>query len=181
MNNRQIASPESTATQNAQAVLHGKSSRAEGSQHDPQPDPQHSDFWEAFTFSDSFEDAFYQDTPAVLSPGGALNAPLPLQTDASDNPQYVTPSPWQPLQCELIDAMDNICAPPFAFSLQLPQLGDIDVRLAALVPRGWDISLRFSRESYHQLKDRREACRHSLASALDCPINLRFDAREYER
>nr|WED68907.1 type III secretion system HrpP C-terminal domain-containing protein [Pectobacterium colocasium] len=153
MNNRQIASSESTATQNAQAVLHGKSSRADGPQHNSQPDPQHSDFWEAFTFSDGFEDAFYQDAPIALSPGGALNAPLPLQSEAPDSPQYVTPSQWQPLQCELIEAMDNICAPPFAFSLQLPQLGDIDARLATLVPRGWDISLRFSRESYHQLKE----------------------------
>nr|UKE84090.1 type III secretion system HrpP C-terminal domain-containing protein [Pectobacterium sp. PL152] len=147
MNNRQIASSESTATQNAQAVLHGKSSRADGPQHNSQPDPQHSDFWEAFTFSDGFEDAFYQDAPIALSPGGALNAPLPLQSEAPDSPQYVTPSQWQPLQCELIEAMDNICAPPFAFSLQLPQLGDIDARLATLVPRGWDISLRFSRKA----------------------------------
>ncbi|MCA6962769.1 type III secretion system HrpP C-terminal domain-containing protein [Pectobacterium odoriferum] len=174
MNNRQIASPESKATQNAQAALHGKSSRADDSQHDP----HHRDFWEAFTFSDGFEDAFYQEAPFALAPS---NAPQPLQSEAPDSSQNATPSQWQPLQCELIEAMDNICAPPFAFSLQLPQLGDIDARLATLVPRGWDISLRFSRESYHQLKDRREACRHSLSSALDCPINLRFDAREYER
>ncbi|KGA40123.1 type III secretion system HrpP C-terminal domain-containing protein [Pectobacterium odoriferum] len=174
MNNRQIASPESKATQNAQAALHGKSSRADDSQHDP----HHRDFWEAFTFSDGFEDAFYQEAPFALAPS---NAPPPLQSEAPDSSQNATPSQWQPLQCELIEAMDNICAPPFAFSLQLPQLGDIDARLATLVPRGWDISLRFSRESYHQLKDRREACRHSLSSALDCPINLRFDAREYER
>ncbi|GKV83021.1 hypothetical protein PEC106664_37950 [Pectobacterium carotovorum subsp. carotovorum] len=173
MNNRQIASPESKATQNAQATLHGKSSSAD--------DPHHRDFWEAFTFSDGFEDAFYQEAPFALAPGGPINAPPPLQSEAPDSPQNVTPPQWQPLQCELIEAMDNICAPPFAFSLQLPQLGDIDARLATLVPRGWDISLRFSRESYHQLKDRREACRHSLSSALDCPINLRFDAREYER
>ncbi|UYA60571.1 type III secretion protein HrpP [Pectobacterium sp. F1-1] len=173
MNNRQIASSESKATQNAQAVLHGKSSRVD--------DPQHMDFWEAFTFSDGFEEAFYQDAPIALSPSHPINGPPPPQSEAPDSPQYVTPSQWQPLQCELIEAMDNICAPPFAFSLQLPQLGDIDARLATLVPRGWDISLRFSRESYHQLKDRREACRHALSSALDCPINLRFDAREYER
>ncbi|POE04587.1 type III secretion system HrpP C-terminal domain-containing protein [Pectobacterium odoriferum] len=177
MNNRQIASPESKATQNAQATLHGKSSRAD----DPSHDLHHRDFWEAFTFSDGFEDAFYQEAPFALAPGGSINAPQPLQSEAPDSSQNVTPSQWQPLQCELIEAMDNICAPPFAFSLQLPQLGDIDARLATLVPRGWDISLRFSRESYHQLKDRREACRHSLSSALDCPINLRFDAREYER
>ncbi|MGQ5290228.1 type III secretion system HrpP C-terminal domain-containing protein [Pectobacterium actinidiae] len=173
MNNRQIASPESKATQNAQAALHGKSSRAD--------DPQHRNYWEAFTFSDGFEDAFYQEASFVLTPGGPINAPPSLHSEAPDSPQNVTPSQWQSLQCELIEAMDNICAPPFAFSLQLPQLGDIDARLATLVPRGWDISLRFSRESYHQLKDRREACRHSLSSALGCPINLRFDAREYER
>ncbi|RYC37740.1 type III secretion system HrpP C-terminal domain-containing protein [Pectobacterium zantedeschiae] len=173
MNNRQIASSESKATQNAQATLHGKSSRSD--------DPQHMDFWEAFTFSDGFEDELYQDAPIALPSGNPINAPLSLHSDIPDAPQNVTPSQWQPLQCELIEAMDNICAPPFAFSLQLPQLGDIDARLANLVPRGWDISLRFSRESYHQLKDRREACRRSLATALDCPINLRFDAREYER
>ncbi|WP_113626113.1 type III secretion system HrpP C-terminal domain-containing protein [Pectobacterium peruviense] len=173
MNNRQIASSESKATQNAQAALHGKSSRAD--------DPQHTDFWEAFTFSDGFEDALYQETPIALPSGNPISPPLPLHSEAPENPQNVTPSQWQPLQCELIEAMDNICAPPFSFSLQLPQLGDIDARLSNLVPRGWDISLRFSRESYHQLKDRREACRRSIATALDCPINLRFDAREYER
>ncbi|KFX07584.1 type III secretion protein [Pectobacterium betavasculorum] len=171
MNNRQIASSESKATQNAQAALHGKSSRT--------GDPQHTDFWEAFTFSDCFEDALYQETPIALPSGNPISPPL--HSEATDNAQNVTPSQWQPLQCELIEAMDNICAPPFAFSLQLPQLGDIDARLANLVPRGWDISLRFSRESYHQLKDRREACRRAIATALDCPINLRFDAREYER
>ncbi|GKW25914.1 type III secretion system HrpP C-terminal domain-containing protein [Pectobacterium polonicum] len=173
MNNRQIASSESKATQNPQAALHGKSSRSD--------DRHHSDFWEAFTFSDGFEDAFYQEAPVVLPPGNPINAPLSLHSETMDSPQNVTPSQWLPLQCELIEAMDNICAPPFAFSLQLPQLGDIDARLATLVPRGWDISLRFSRESYHQLKDRREACRRAIATELDCPINLRFDAREYER
>ncbi|WP_113632372.1 type III secretion system HrpP C-terminal domain-containing protein [Pectobacterium peruviense] len=173
MNNRQIASSESKATQNTQAALHGKSSRAD--------DPRHTDFWEAFTFSDGFEDAFYQETPIVLPSGNPISPPLLLHSEAPENPQNVTLSQWLPLQCELIEAMDNICAPPFSFSLQLPQLGDIDARLANLVPRGWDISLRFSRESYHQLKDRREACRRSIATALDCPINLRFDAREYER
>ncbi|MBT9183175.1 type III secretion system HrpP C-terminal domain-containing protein [Pectobacterium punjabense] len=173
MNNRQIASSESTATQNAQAARHGTSSRVD--------DQQHMDFWEAFTFSDGFEDALYQEPPIALPSGNAINAPMPLHSESVDNPQNVTPSQWQPLQCELIEAMDNICAPPFAFSLQLPQLGDIDARLANLVPRGWDISLRFSRESYHQLKDRREACRRSISTALDCPINLRFDAREDER
>ncbi|MEH2921547.1 type III secretion system HrpP C-terminal domain-containing protein [Samsonia erythrinae] len=173
MNNRQIASSDPKTAQNTLVAQQGKSLRAD--------DPQSMDFWEAFTFSDGFEDAFYQEAPAALPLNGSANVVLPQYSETTDSSQTVTPPAWGPLQCELIEAMDNICAPPFSFSLQLPQLGDIDARLAHLMPRGWDITLRFSRESYHQLKDRREACRRSLASALDCPINLRFDAREDHR
>ncbi|QTF08176.1 type III secretion protein [Brenneria izadpanahii] len=139
-------------------------------------------FWQAFTFSDGFEQAVYQagnpDVPATAAPV-CFDSPPPAGYDASMD--KVTSSQWLVLQCELVDAVDNVGNPPFSFSLQLPQLGDIDVTLATLAPQGWDIALRFSRDSYQLLKHRREACRRSLSDALGCPVRLSFASREDER
>lgn len=131
--------------------------------------------WEAFSVDHGFEWALHQ--PENVSPlPSAFTPPQPAPAD--DLPAIVTPSQWPPLQCELLESMENIGHPPFSFSLQLPQLGDIDVMLASLSPQGWDIALRFSREAYQLLKHRREACRRSLCDALGCPVRLSFDDRE---
>ncbi|ATA24187.1 hypothetical protein BIY26_01030 [Brenneria goodwinii] len=139
-------------------------------------------FWQAFTFSSGFEQAVYQTgNPGASATAAAVyfdSAPADGHDTQTDR---VTMSQWAPLQCELVESVDNIGNPPFSFSLQLPQLGDIDVTLAALAPQGWDIALRFSRDAYPLLKHRREACRRSLSDALGCPVRLSFESRETER
>ncbi|MEE3650485.1 MULTISPECIES: type III secretion system HrpP C-terminal domain-containing protein [unclassified Brenneria] len=174
MNNRLISSPET-------AAFHTQGGRATSSE-----EKAGVDFWEAFNFSTGFEFALEQDDARDLPPTDpaylSLSPPSFVPHGAEDvTPSQSLPSLWSPLQCELIEALDNIGYPPFSFSLQLPQLGDIDARLANLTPRGWDISLRFSRESYQCLKDRRESCRRALSDALNCPVNLSFEARESYR
>ncbi|PWC12810.1 type III secretion protein [Brenneria roseae subsp. americana] len=171
MNNRLTSSPETAAPQALFSAQRSKSARLPD-------DGLHGNFWEAFTFSDGFEQAVQQEAPNHLPIAGLTPFTPVIPKDHGASAQYVTPSSWPPLQCELLEALDNIGYPPFSFSLQLPQLGDIDARLATLAPRGWDISLRFSRESYLGLKDRRESCRRALSDALGCPVNLNFDVRE---
>lgn len=167
MNNSTIPQHKPTGVPDAPAGLSAKSARR-GEEAQPSG-------WEAFTFDSGFEWAMHQPDSAVVSPHpAAFMAPAPSSDLAAD----VTMSPWPPLQCELIESMENIGYPPFSFSLQLPQLGDIDVTLASLAPQGWDIALRFSREAYQALKHRREACRRSLCDALGCPVRLSFDSRE---
>ncbi|MFC3395500.1 type III secretion system HrpP C-terminal domain-containing protein [Brenneria rubrifaciens] len=187
MNNRLTSSLETAANQTTYTSQRNKSAqRSDGSLHD--------DFWEAFRFSDDddfrtaymfpegFEQAVQQEEPddiAIINLTPFTPAtPQDNIVNAPNNSQEVTPSQWPALQSELIEALDNIGRPPFSFSLQLPELGEVDARLATLAPRGWDISLRFSRESYQKLKDRRESCRRALSDTMGCPVNLSFDSRE---
>ncbi|MCV9877538.1 type III secretion system HrpP C-terminal domain-containing protein [Brenneria izbisi] len=166
MNNRLTSSPDTLSGRLPLSAQHGKST--------PLVDDS---FWEEFAFFDGFEQAVEQAVPFVpLTPFSPVSA-----SDNAEPSPAATPVQWSSLQTELLEALDNISYPPFSFSLQLPQLGDIDARLATLAPRGWDIALRFSRESYQNLKDRRESCRRALSDALDCPVNLRFDVRESYR
>ncbi|RLM25313.1 hypothetical protein BIY29_07315 [Brenneria alni] len=137
---------------------------------------QHS-FWLPFSDFNSFEQAILaEETAPVLS--APLHFDQPYLSDTDATPEKVTSSQWLHLQHELVESVNNIGSPPYSFSLQLPQLGDIDITMAALAPQGWDISLRFSRETYKLLRPRRESCRRSLSDALGCPVRLSFASRE---
>ncbi|WP_315710605.1 type III secretion system HrpP C-terminal domain-containing protein [Brenneria uluponensis] len=133
-------------------------------------------FWEPLTSPPSFEQLIAQ--PALL-----VTENLPVSSmdtegnGAADATHSVTSSLWQSLETELTSSLRNLPGEPLAFSLQLPQLGDIDVRMASLRPNGWDVSLRFNKDTYEQLKTRRESCRRSLSEALACPIHLQFETQ----
>ncbi|WP_038904202.1 type III secretion system HrpP C-terminal domain-containing protein [Dickeya zeae] len=101
---------------------------------------------------------FCQDTPVQTTP--------------------VMPAGWSALESSLADMPSLHRGEPLSFSVQLPQLGSVDVRMVALSAHGWDVSLRFGKTTYERLKNQRDACRRSLASTLRAPVRLQFDCRE---
>ncbi|AXW87891.1 hypothetical protein AU509_12505 [Lonsdalea britannica] len=92
--------------------------------------------------------------------------------------ECVTTSLTATLHAELAARHDLTAHSPFSFSLQLPQLGDVDVRISTLPPLGWEVMLRFQRSAYPQVSRQRENCRRALSTALDCPIRLEFEVQE---
>lgn len=133
-------------------------------------------FWEPLDSPPSFEQLIAQ--PALFITENLSVSSMDTEGGgAADATHSVTPSLWQSLETELTSSLRNRPGEPLAFSLQLPQLGDIDVRMASLRPNGWDVSLRFNKDTYEQLKTRRESCRRSLSEALACPIHLQFETQ----
>ncbi|OSM99582.1 MULTISPECIES: type III secretion system HrpP C-terminal domain-containing protein [Lonsdalea] len=92
--------------------------------------------------------------------------------------ENVTMSLTTALHAELAARNDLASHGPFSFSLQLPQLGGIDVRMSTLQPIGWEVMLRFQRSPCQQVLRQRESCRRALSSALGCPIRLGFEVQE---
>ncbi|MFP1934518.1 type III secretion system HrpP C-terminal domain-containing protein [Lonsdalea quercina] len=90
----------------------------------------------------------------------------------------VTMSLISALQAELTARRDLAYHSPFSFSLQLPQLGDVDVRMSTLHPTGWEVMLRFQRSAFQEVRRQRERCRRALSAALDGPIRLEFEVQE---
>ena len=109
---------------------------------------------------------------ADVSSAGSMNylSALPAEN--------VTTSLTAALHAELSARNDLVSHSPFSFSLQLPQLGDVDVRMSTLPPVGWEVMLRFQRSAYQDVRRQRESCRRALSAALDCPIRLEFEVQE---
>ncbi|AUQ25693.1 type III secretion system HrpP C-terminal domain-containing protein [Dickeya zeae] len=107
--------------------------------------------------------------------------PALTPTSFQDTPVQTTPvmpAGWSALESSLADMPSLHRGEPLSFSVQLPQLGSVDVRMVALPANGWDVSLRFGKTTYERLKNQRDACRRSLASTLRAPVRLQFDSRE---
>ncbi|MGK4328428.1 type III secretion system HrpP C-terminal domain-containing protein [Lonsdalea quercina] len=114
-------------------------------------------------------------TPGLASEDtGTLSSGLTLHAAADE----VTTSLTETLHAELTARRDLASHSPFSFSLQLPQLGDVDVRMSTLPPTGWEVMLRFQRSAYQEVRRQRESCRRALSAALDCPIRLGFEVQE---
>ncbi|OSN07905.1 hypothetical protein AU511_03185 [Lonsdalea iberica] len=116
----------------------------------------------------------------VFTPGSAPEDSGTLSPGLTRNSaaEEVTMSLMERLHAELAAGRDLVFHSPLSFSLQLPQLGDVDVRMSTLAPIGWEVMLRFQRSAYQEVRRQRESCRRALSAALDCPIRLGFDVQE---
>ncbi|WKV50818.1 type III secretion system HrpP C-terminal domain-containing protein [Dickeya fangzhongdai] len=139
-------------------------------------------FWEPFGELSEPEMRFPDASWLPFGPPLALNPSLNLDAfaDAPSQSEPVTPAYWPALESSLTDMPLLRRGEPLSFSLQLPQLGSVDVRMVTLPASGWDVSLRFGKSAYEQLKSQRDACRRSLADTLCAPVRLQFESREDE-
>ncbi|MGM3223736.1 type III secretion system HrpP C-terminal domain-containing protein [Dickeya zeae] len=155
--------------------------------HQPQPDlpgygygADDDAFWEPFGRLSEPDDALPDIRWLPFGPSLALYPAL-TPTSFQDTPVQtipVMPTGWSALESSLADMPSLHRGEPLSFSVQLPQLGSVDVRMVALPAHGWDVSLRFGKTTYERLKNQRDACRRSLASTLRAPVRLQFDSRE---
>ncbi|MGM3161888.1 type III secretion system HrpP C-terminal domain-containing protein [Dickeya undicola] len=138
--------------------------------------------WEPFGDLSEPEMRFPDASWLTFGPPLALNLSLGLDgfTEASSQAEPVTPAYWPTLESSLTDMPLLRRGEPLSFSLQLPQLGSVDVRMVTLPASGWDVSLRFGKSAYEQLKGQRDACRRSLSDTLRAPVRLQFESREDE-
>lgn len=137
-------------------------------------------FWEPFGRLSEPDDALPDIRWLPFGPSLALYPAL-TPTSFQDTPVQtipVMPTGWSALESSLADMPSLHRGEPLSFSVQLPQLGSVDVRMVALPAHGWDVSLRFGKTTYERLKNQRDACRRSLASTLRAPVRLQFDSRE---
>ncbi|WP_434134699.1 type III secretion system HrpP C-terminal domain-containing protein [Dickeya zeae] len=151
--------------------------------HQPQPDlpgygygADDDAFWEPFGRLSEPDDALPDIRWLPFGPSLALYPAL-TPTSFQDTPVQtipVMPTGWSALESSLADMPSLHRGEPLSFSVQLPQLGSVDVRMVALPAHGWDVSLRFGKTTYERLKNQRDACRRSLASTLRAPVRLQF-------
>ncbi|AYC19269.1 hypothetical protein DZA65_02382 [Dickeya dianthicola] len=139
------------------------------------------DVWEPLGELSEPEMHFPDASWLPFGPPLALN-PLSLDAfaDAPAQAEPVTPAYWPALESSLTDMPMLRRGEPMSFSLQLPQLGSVDVRMVTLPASGWEVSLRFGKTAYEQVKNQRDACRRSLADTLRAPVRLQFESREDE-
>lgn len=90
--------------------------------------------------------------------------------------QDQAPSPdWQQLHEELHERIANNADEDCAFTLLLPEAGEVDVTLARGQPAGWEISLRFSPQVWCQWQRREILCRRQLSHSLNAPVRLKIE------
>lgn len=93
-----------------------------------------------------------------------------------DTVQDEAPSPdWQKLHQELHERIACQAEDDCAFTLLLPEAGEVDVTLARGQPAGWDIALRFSPRVWQQWQRREIQCRRQLSHALAAPVRLKIE------
>lgn len=93
-----------------------------------------------------------------------------------DTVQDEAPSPdWSHLHEELYERIANNADEDCAFTLLLPEAGEVDVKLARGQPAGWDISLRFSPQVWRQWQRREILCRRQLSHSLNAPVCLKIE------
>ncbi|MCK8373922.1 type III secretion system HrpP C-terminal domain-containing protein, partial [Erwinia amylovora] len=89
----------------------------------------------------------------------------------NDPLQEEAPSPdWQMLHHELRERIGGVAASDCAFTLLLPEAGEVDVTLAARQPVGWEIALRFPPQVCRHWQRREIQCRRLLSQSLNGPV-----------
>ncbi|GME46547.1 MULTISPECIES: type III secretion system HrpP C-terminal domain-containing protein [unclassified Pantoea] len=93
-----------------------------------------------------------------------------------DSVQDEAPSPdWQQLHQQLRQRIASHADEECAFTLLLPEAGEVDVTLARGQPAGWEISLRFSPQVWRQWQRREILCRRQLSHSLNAPVCLKIE------
>lgn len=106
-----------------------------------------------------------------------VNAPL----HGSETPQEASISPlpdWRILCQQLATRTAEHATPDCAFTLLLPDSGEVDVTLAVRSPVGWEIALRFSPAAYRRWQPRETQCKRLLSQTLHGPVLLTIEQRE---
>ncbi len=113
----------------------------------------------------------------------SLSAPDPLFFAGSTEfmPQQAcvqdeAPSPdWQRLHQALHERIAVTAEEECAFTLLLPEAGEVDVTLARGQPAGWEIALRFSPRVWPHWQRREIQCRRQLSQSLAAPVRLKIE------
>ncbi|MGM3175406.1 type III secretion system HrpP C-terminal domain-containing protein [Dickeya lacustris] len=135
-------------------------------------------FWTLLDDTDDMP-AFPDSSWLPFGPPLALHPLLPDEAlSAAEQAEPALPACWPALASSLTEMPMLRPGEPLSFSLQLPQLGHVDVRMLTRPAQGWEVSLRFGKRAYEQLKGQRDDCRRSLAGTLRAPVLLQFDSRE---
>lgn len=97
---------------------------------------------------------------------------MPQQEGVQDE----APSPdWQRLHQALHERIAGNAAEECAFTLLLPEAGEVDVTLARGEPAGWEIALRFSPRVWPYWQRREIQCRRQLSQSLAAPVRLKIE------
>ncbi|WP_337013840.1 type III secretion system HrpP C-terminal domain-containing protein [Pantoea sp. AS142] len=90
--------------------------------------------------------------------------------------QDEAPSPdWQQLHEALHERIASHADEDCAFTVLLPEAGEVDVTLARAQPAGWEIALRFSPQVWPQWQRREILCRRQLSQSLNAPVRLNIE------
>jgi len=93
-----------------------------------------------------------------------------------DQPPDASPSlDWDSLHQALLEHIADHANEDCAFTLMLPEAGEVDVRLARSQPAGWDIALRFSPRVWDHWQRRERQCRRQLSQSFGAPVSLRIE------
>ncbi|SLM63279.1 MULTISPECIES: type III secretion system HrpP C-terminal domain-containing protein [Dickeya] len=136
-------------------------------------------FWALLGDTDDTQPPFPDASWLPFGPPLALHPLLPDEAlSAAEQTEPARPAFWPALASSLTEMPMLRHGEPLSFSLQLPQLGHVDVRMVTQPAQGWEVSLRFGKRAYEQLKNQRDDCRRSLAGTLRAPVLLQFESRE---
>ncbi|MCX8957599.1 type III secretion system HrpP C-terminal domain-containing protein [Erwinia psidii] len=148
----------------------GYPERLPPTQRQPQPDERYRERLPATRLR-------HQDNKEALTAPGSLF----FASNTEFTPEELTvhdeaPSPdWQMLHQELHEHIANNADEDCAFTLLLPEAGEVDVTLARGQPVGWEISLRFSPQVWRFWQRREIQCRRQLSQSLSAPVRLRIE------
>ncbi|AXF77215.1 type III secretion system HrpP C-terminal domain-containing protein [Erwinia tracheiphila] len=119
----------------------------------------------------------HQDNKETLTaPGSLFYTSANEFTSEALTVQDEAPSPdWQKLHDELHEKIANNADEDCAFTLILPEAGEVDVTLARGRPVGWEISLRFAPQVCRWWQSREIQCRRQLSQSLAAPVRLRIE------
>ncbi|ATZ12646.1 type III secretion system HrpP C-terminal domain-containing protein [Erwinia amylovora] len=113
------------------------------------------------------------------APGSMFFACVSEFMPENDPLQEEAPSPdWQMLHHELRERIGGGAASDCAFTLLLPEAGEVDVTLAARQPVGWEIALRFPPQVWRHWQRREIQCRRLLSQSLNGPVRLSIEQGE---
>ncbi|CCG85902.1 type III secretion system HrpP C-terminal domain-containing protein [Erwinia piriflorinigrans] len=116
---------------------------------------------------------------APTTPGSVFFTCASEYIPENEPAQGEAPSPdWQMLHQELHERIAGSAAPECAFTLLLPEAGEVDVTLAPRQPVGWEISLRFPPQVWRHWQRREIQCRRLLSQSLNGPVKLAIEQGE---
>lgn len=82
---------------------------------------------------------------------------------------------WQMLHQELRSRTADRAPADCAFTLLLPESGEVDVTMMARQPAGWEIALRFPPASCRHWQRKVSECRRLLSQSLNGPVRLTIE------